>query len=105
MRRLGESLEGIAREADERLPPEPPTDDEVTTGVVPEPVADDVTEPLPGDLAGDEPLPGESEEEAAQTDPDLPAEDDPDATREMSATELSDELDAGDEPGAGPLRP
>jgi hypothetical protein len=113
VRRLSESLDGIAREADDRLPPEPPTtgdvaavEDPVTTGVVPvEPIEDeDLTEPLPDDLAGEEPLPGESDEEAAETDPDLPAAEDLDATREMSSDELAQELDAGDEPGAGPPR-
>ena len=111
VRRLSESLDGIAREADERLPPEPSTtgdaateEDPVTTGVVPIEDGDDVTQPLPDDLAGEEPLPGESDEEAAETDPDLPAAEDPDATREMSSDELASELDAGDEPGAGPPR-
>ncbi len=115
VRRLAESLDGIAREADERLPPEPqttgdvPVEEPVTTGVVAvedhEDDLDDATEPLPDDLAGEEPLPGESDEEAAETDPDLPTVEDPDATREMSSDELASELDAGDEPGAGPPRP
>jgi DivIVA domain-containing protein len=110
VRRLSESLQGIASEADDRLPPE------VTTGQTTEPVAElppaedelepddaEITQRLPDDLAAEEPLPGESEEEAGEAEPELAVEDDPEATREMSATELREELDADeDEPGAPP---
>src|SRR5690349_4600466 len=68
VRRLSESLQGIASEADERLPPEATTGSSGTTLAPPDELA---TARLPDDLAAEEPLPGESDEEAGEADPDV----------------------------------